>query len=169
MSKKNHDLFETECNMANSYVLNLSDNIKRSLEYNWAKGKWLGLAPLGYLNAIDSKGNAHIIIDEERAPIIKRMFEEYATGLHSAQSLLTFATHLGLTARTFRNTNRRPYPLNYNTVYEILRNPFYYGVMKVKGKLIPHIYDKIIDKKLYDRVQLILEAKSNEAIIFARV
>ena len=165
MSKKNHDLFKTECNMA----INLSDYVKRSLEYNWAKGKWLGLAPLGYLNAIDSKGNAHIIIDEERAPIIKRMFEEYATGLHSAQSLLTFATHLGLTARTFRNTNRRPYPLNDNTVYEILRNPFYYGVMKVKGKLIPHIYDKIIDKKLYDRVQLILEAKGNEAIIFARV
>lgn len=154
--------------MANSYVLSLSDNVRRSLEYNWAKGKWQGLAPLGYLNTRDNKGNAHIIIDEERAPIIKRMFEEYATGLHSAQSLLTFATHLGLTARTFGNTNRRPHPLNYNTVYEILRNPFYYGVMKVKGKLIPHIYDKIIDKKLYDRVQLILEAKSIDREFLAK-
>lgn len=85
--------------MANSYILSLSDNVRRSLEYNWSQGKWQSLAPIGYLNQKDKHGKSIIVIDEERAPIIKRLFEEYATGLHTAQSLLILACKLGLTAK----------------------------------------------------------------------
>lgn len=40
-----------------------------------------------------------------------------------------------------------------NTVYEALTNPFYYGEMCVKGELLPHIYEPIINKSLFDKVQ----------------
>lgn len=41
------------------------------------------------------------------------------------------------------------------TFNQILQNPFYYGVMKVKGQLHPHIYTPIIGKELFDACQAI--------------
>lgn len=153
--------------MANSYILSLSDNVRRSLEYNWSQGKWQSLAPIGYLNQKDKHGKSIIVIDEERAPIIKRLFEEYATGLHTAQSLLILACKLGLTAKeTYsEETPQRKRFINRTKIYEILRNPFYAGIMCVKGKFMPHIHGKIIDKKLYDQVQQIMDAKGMESEI----
>lgn len=153
--------------MANSYILSLSDNVRRSLEYNWSQGKWQSLAPIGYLNQKDKHGKSIIVIDEERAPIIKRLFEEYATGLHTAQSLLILACKLGLTAKeTYsEETPQRKRFISRTKIYEILRNPFYAGIMCVKGKLMPHIHGKIIDKKLYDQVQQIMDAKGMESEI----
>lgn len=153
--------------MANSYILSLSDNVRRSLEYNWSQGKWQSLAPIGYLNQKDKHGKSIIVIDEERAPIIKRLFEEYATGLHTAQSLLILACKLGLTAKeTYsEETPQRKRFISRTKIYEILRNPFYAGIMCIKGKLMPHIHGKIIDKKLYDQVQQIMDAKGMESEI----
>jgi len=41
---------------ARSYVLQLSDNIKRSKEQAAKKGIWMGLAPTGYLHGVNKKG-----------------------------------------------------------------------------------------------------------------
>ena len=53
--------------------------------------------------------------------------------------------------------------LNRNTFLNILRNPFYYGMMSIKGKLMPHIHGNIISKDLFDRVQEILNSKHKQA------
>ena len=150
--------------MANSYILALSDNVKRSMEFNWSQGKWQSLAPIGYLNVKDKNGKSKIIIDKKRAPIIKKLFEEYATGLHSGFSLLQLACNMGLVSK---QTNYHKSSLDYqkktfvckNTILAILRNPFYYGMMSIKGKLMPHIHGNIISKELFDRVQEILNSK----------
>ena len=139
--------------MANSYVLSLSDNVRRSLEFNWSQGKWQGYAPLGYLNIKDQDGKSKIIIDKRRAPLIKRLFEEYATGLHSAESLAILAKKLGLKTKNKKVVSR-------HSVFYMLHNPFYYGVMDIKGNLIPHIHGKIIDKELFDKVQEIIETRT---------
>lgn len=39
------------------------------------------------------------------------------------------------------------------TMTNILDNPFYYGVMKSKGKLMRHIYKPLISKELYEQCQ----------------
>ena len=85
--------------MANFQVNTMIDKVKASQTQNWAAGKWQGLAPIGYLNAKDEDRKATLIIDTERAPIIKILFEEYATGLHSLQSLWYKARELGLTSK----------------------------------------------------------------------
>lgn len=151
--------------MANSYILSLSDNVKRSMEFNWSQGKWQSLAPIGYLNVKDENGKAQIIIDKERSPIIKRLFEEYATGLHSSYSLLHFANTLGLTSKEKNHHKnsvdyKKKAPIKAVTISAILKNPFYYGMMNVKGNLMPHIHGQIIDKALFDKVQKILEERS---------
>jgi len=35
----------------------------------------------------------------------------------------------------------------------VLRNPFYYGMMRIKNELYPHKYEPLISKELFDRVQ----------------
>src|SRR5207237_8997959 len=42
-------------------------------------GRWTFLAPLGYLNAPRSSGKS-LIPDLERAPLVKRAFQDFATG-----------------------------------------------------------------------------------------
>lgn len=153
--------------MANSYILALSDNVKRSMEFNWSQGKWQALAPIGYLNIKDKEGKSQIIIDKERAPIIKKLFEEYATGLHSGFSLLQLANNMGLVSKQPNyhkesNNYKKNGFLNRNTILNILRNPFYYGMMSIKGKLMPHIHGNIISKDLFDRVQEVLDSKHKE-------
>ena len=153
--------------MANSYILALSDNVKRSMEFNWSQGKWQALAPIGYLNIKDKEGKSQIIIDKERAPIIKKLFEEYATGLHSGVSLLQLARSMGLVSKQpnyhkeSANYQKKSF-IHVNTILSMLRNPFYYGMMCIKGKLMPHIHGNIISKDLFDRVQEVLDSKHKE-------
>ena len=42
-------------------------------------GRWVFLAPIGYLNASRAIGKS-LMPDPERAPLVRRAFEEYATG-----------------------------------------------------------------------------------------
>jgi len=145
--------------LAKAYVANLTDNVKRSMDFNWKNGKWQGYAAIGYLNSKDELGKACIVIDPERAPLVKRLFEEYATGKHSLQTIEDFANEINLRVKP-RPKFPNPHPVRKNEIYKILTNPFYMGVMKINDKLIPHIYEKLIDKTLFDSVQDILEGKS---------
>lgn len=153
--------------MANAQVNNMIDKVKASQRKNWADGKWQGLCPIGYLNVRDEDRKATIVVDKERAPIIKKLFEEYATGLHSLQSIWYKARELGLISKeknhykSSPNFGKRTF-ISRNQIETILKNPFYYGMMRVKGKLIPHIYEPIISKALFDKVQEVFKSKSRE-------
>ena len=81
---------------ARSYVLQLSDNIKRSKEQAAKRGVWMGLAPTGYMHVTNEKGEKTIVLDPDRAPFIRKLFEMYATGNHSLQTLKTAAIEMGL-------------------------------------------------------------------------
>ena len=53
-------------------------NVKRGLRARCERGLWPTVAPLGYLNQkrMDKKGV--VIVDPQRAPVIKKMFEKVA-------------------------------------------------------------------------------------------
>ena len=129
------------------YVANLRDNVNRGMNYNWSIGKYQTKAPVGYLNV-----NKDIIIDEDRAPLVKKMFEMYATGRHSIKSLHKFAEEMHLCS-SHTKTNK---PLGRETIYAMLKNPFYYGEMVIRGEKMPHMYEPLIQKTLYDKVQALL-------------
>ena len=115
--------------MANFQVNTMIDKVKASQKQNWAVGKWQGLAPIGYLNTRDEDRKATLIIDTERAPIIKILFEEYATGLHSLQSLWYKARELGLTSKEKNHYEKSPKFgkrtfISRNKIEDILKNPY---------------------------------------------
>lgn len=130
--------------MAQSYTDQLSDNVKRSIRHKIANGEWCSAAPLGYLNSVDPvTGKSTIIVDPERSYFIQRLFEEYALGTCSLPELSRKAKDWGLRSRKETVVSRQ-------TVHTIIQNPFYYGVMRIKGKLHPHKYKPLITKELYD-------------------
>ena len=143
--------------MANSYIVSLSDNVKRSVRYNREHGKWQGNAPIGYLNVRDENRKANIIIDPVRGPIVRKMFEEYATGLHTLSSIQQYATQLGMTSKKKSNLGKS---ISRNSIFSLLMNPFYYGYMYNEGVLQKHIYEPLIDKELFDKVQDVMHNKS---------
>lgn len=167
---------------AKLYLTSMNRNVRRSQKHNREAGLWQGLAPIGYLNAKDERKRATLILDPERAPIIKQIFEEYATGDHSIQSVWKSALDKGFTSKEpnynprSKNFGKRC-PVSKNKIHDILTNPFYYGCMYVADeeidektkkpiktfyKKIQHAYEPIISKELFDKVQTILKSKNKE-------
>lgn len=104
-----------------------------------------GPAPIGYLNTKDENGKKTIIIDPDRGHFIKKLFEEYSTGLFSMDELVKKSKNWGLRNRKSGN------PITKAQFADILQNPFYYGVMYYNKSYFPHIYEKLISKELFDK------------------
>lgn len=167
---------------AKLYLTSMNKNVKRSQKHNREAGLWQGLAPIGYLNAKDERRKPTLILDPERAPIIKQIFEEYASGVHSLKSVWLSATEKGLISKepnyNPRSKNYGKYcPVSRNKIHDILTNPFYYGAMYVADeeidertkkpvktfyKLINHVYEPLISKELFDKVQKVLKTRKKE-------
>ena len=132
--------------MAKSYVGALADNVKRAEEKMLKEGLLPGPAPIGYLNIKNENGKKTIIIDPDRGPLIKKLFEEYATGLFSMDELVKKSKGWGL-----RNKTTAHNPITKSQFADILQNPFYYGVMYYNKDYHPHCYEKLISKELFDK------------------
>ena len=110
------------------------------------------MVPVGYINVRTPDNKADAILDMERAPYIKRLFEEYATGEYTLAELRRKTIEWG-----FTNSKGKRKHLSKSQIYTIITNPFYYGVMhhKAQNKYYPHVYEPIISKTLFDRCQAI--------------
>ena len=117
--------------IAEFYSQNLATEVKKGMGEKIKNGGTIGRAPLGYLNVrrVDDKGREErtVVLDEERAPLIKMVFEEYATGEWSLNSLAEYMTARGLTTRA---TPKIPSSAPTKTIIEkILKNPYYAGIV----------------------------------------
>jgi site-specific DNA recombinase len=145
---------------ASSYVRQLSDNVKRSKEQSVRNGEWITKAPFGYKNITLQTGKKTIVVDTENAHFVVKMFEMYATGMHSFQTIANEMNKLGL-----RNAQNNP--IGASRVEFTLKNPFYFGVMQVKGELYPHKYQPLISEALFDQVQDIMAGHNKAPVHYA--
>jgi DNA invertase Pin-like site-specific DNA recombinase len=70
--------------VAKHYVENLKEEVKKGMREKAEQGIYPGRAPLGYRNNPLTRA---IDVDSERAPIVKRIFEMYASGYFSLSTL----------------------------------------------------------------------------------
>lgn len=139
------------CSQAKLENDNKSINVKRGLKTRCEMGLWPAPAPTGYLKEKRMDRKCETLIDPDRAPIIKKMFEKVAYEKWSGKKLyhwlkfdLNFKTAAG-------NKN-----LSISNIYMILQNHFYYGVFeypKKSGIWYQGKYTPIITKELFDMVQ----------------
>jgi len=67
-----------------------------------------------------------LLADSGRAPLVRRVFEAYATGRFTKQQVLE-------QARVWGVTNRRNRPLTSQAIGMLLRNRLYAGIVDVTG------------------------------------
>jgi hypothetical protein len=107
------------------------------------------MAPIGYVN---ERGKG-IMPHPEFSGLIKKIFEQYATGNFTLKNIREKFNALGLRGKS----NNGLAVSNYQT---ILKNPIYTGMMRHNGELCEGKHEPIISKKLFDDVQEVMTRKS---------
>lgn len=157
-----HMMWNFSIMMAKAYTDNIRDNVNRSIAHKIRLGQWIAKAPIGYLNAKDENGRSTVIIDTVRAPLVKKMFEEYAAGITTLSEMANKTKKWGLTNKSGNKTW-----LQKSKIHEILNNPFYYGQMRIKGELHDHCYEQLISKKLFDACQAVMKGWNKKPFKYA--
>lgn len=125
------------------YSINLSEEVNRGMLEALSRGKCVNSYPLGY-KMIDKQ----LIINEETAPIIRRIYAEFIGG----KNMLPIARDLN--ADGYRTLYGKPF--ENRTIEYILRNPIYKGYLRyTPGKGSKHHYhnvEPIIYKGLHDAI-----------------
>jgi site-specific DNA recombinase len=116
-----------------------------------------GKVPLGYLNKREWDGAndiRYVDIDVDRAPLVQWAFAAYSTGDWSIKALEKELYRRGLRSRP---TRKRPAGRVSTTVlWEMLKNPYYVGVVEFKGVKYEGTHPTFISLELYDKVQEVL-------------
>lgn len=122
-------------------------------------GGTLGKAPLGYINTlerVEGREFRGIAVDQERAPFVQLAFKMFDEGDVSMEDIADTLADRGLETRP---TARRPAgPVSTSKISSMLRDPYYVGDITYKGEKFEGRHPAIIDRELFDRVQLRLEA-----------
>lgn len=145
--------------LAQYYSNAISDNTKRALEQKRRNGEWTGPVRLGYLNVPlneENRTRKTIIIDPDRGHLITEMFDKYATGNYSLETIRKEMTTKGL-------KSLKGFKLSKSVVENILKDSFYCGIAisKKYGKYA-HIYPKLIDKTTFDKCQEVREGRKKK-------
>lgn len=106
-----------------------------------------GPAPIGYINR-SYAGVKEMVLDEERAPIIKELFERSGLMNQSGRTIKDWLDSSGFTTKAGKQ-------LSLSQIYRILTNPFYYGYFKYPddGPLYKGLHTPIITKELFNNVR----------------
>jgi len=182
------------------YLEDLSDNIKSVLRNKMKQGYYIGSTALyGYIKDPSKKG--HIIIDEEAAEVVREVFSLYDQGYGKttiAQMLnerkipnpTEYKRIKGIAYKTPQHKSGTLW--KYFAISDMLINPMYIGCMvqgryesvsyksklnkprpKDKWIIVENTHEPIIDKDLWERVQLKIKSAYRpfatvEAGLFAR-
>ena len=148
---KSHEkfIFGIKALMAKNYIDNLSEESRKGMLEKAEQGLYPSLAPLGYKNVeLKNNGKSHKIlqVDDQRAPIIQKLFRLYATGDYSIVQLMKLVYDEGL-----RNKNGGK--VGKSAIHKILNNIIYYGEFKWNDKIYQGTHPALISKEIFNAVQ----------------
>lgn len=131
-----------------------AEKTMRVIKAKILSGFYCSRAPLGYKNTRDENDKGVILLDKQRAPLIKEIFDLYATSNHSVAEITDIINEKGL--KSFYGGR-----LHESKIHYILNNPFYYGKIKWGGMEVEKgVHQPLIDKKTFDACQAIMKAYS---------
>lgn len=137
--------------IAAHYSRNLRDEVRKGMVGRLKQGYLPFAAPVGY---VDNGGGKEKTIDPLKGPLVRDLFELYATGLYGFDELRLEMFRRGLRSSTGK-------PLVRDRLTLILNNPFYYGLIKLKrtGETFMGNHRPLIAKRLFDRCQVVLHKR----------
>lgn len=130
---------------AEYYSENLSQNVKRGNYDSALELKTLGMRVLGLRKGADGRFE----IDPRTAPIVKRIFEEYARG-ERAKDIID-----RLNSDGFKTSHNGKF--NKNSIRRILQNEKYIGVYEYKDIRVENAIPPIVSRDLFNKCQKLVE------------
>ncbi len=152
------------CSQAKLENDNKSQNVKRGLRARVEMGLWPCRPPTGYSKFKRMDQKCESVIDTERAPYIKQMFEKIGYDGWSGRKVFQWLKD----EVDFKTENNMH--LSLGNIYKILENHFYYGRFeypKNSGNWYNGAHEPLITRDLFDLVQTniksnVLEPRSKQ-------
>lgn len=145
-------------------------NVKRGLQARCEMGLWPTVAPLGYLNQKLMDKKCQLLLDPQRAPVIKKIFEKVAYEHYSGRKIYHW---LRYELNFYTRGNK---PLTLAGVYRTLDNPFYYGVFEYpvkSGNWYTGKHNPIITQEVFEKAQAWLKrdkiVRENKEFAFTKL
>ena len=187
LDTNNNEIAPFKAIINDMYSRDNSKKIRAALHSMQDDGKWVGgCTPLGYMQ--DPKDKNHLVINEEEAPIVRKIFKWAGEGMSTYHIRERLIAEKVPTAQMLRN--RRPTKRNSDaskglwstkTVQGILTNQLYTGDMvqnrrsrisykirkvvhnsKEDWKIVRNTHEAFIDRREFNRIQKVI-ASSNRS------
>ena len=126
--------------MGQYYSEELSQKVRRGMNETRQKGNFTG----GHLLYGYSVENKKVVIDEEKAEIVRYIFEQYSIGVYVEDIIAE------LTAKGVYNRGK---PFARNTVYKMLKNEKYSGIYRIRDEVFENMYPQIVTPNIFEIVR----------------
>lgn len=180
IKSSNNDMIQFKTLINDWYSKDISKKVRSGVWARKEKGLYLGsLAPYGYIK--DSKNKNQLIIEPERAKIIKRIFNMYDSGIRMSEIAKILKQDKVFCPGYYDYGGSRSgddYKWRSEAIKRILQNKVYIGhteygkklnlsykskkvklVPRQEWKIVEDTHEAIIDKELFDKVQEIIKNK----------
>lgn len=124
-------------------------NVKRGIRAKCEMGWRPGMPPIGYWNRAMA-GVKDIVVDPDRGHIVTEMFDRVAKNGDSGRTIKRWFDKTGMTTRAGKG-------VTLSQIYQMLKNPFYYGEFEFpigSGNWYEGKHKPLITKELFNKVQL---------------
>lgn len=171
------------------YISDLSENVRATLSSKRRQGLWVGaFAPYGYIK--DPNDKNHLIVDEEAAQVVRRVFSLYMSGMGIA-SIARRLNEDGVPNPTaYRRSHGQPYKSSHGecsdvwqtySISRMISNEVYIGSVvqgmsenvsykstkkrrkaRSEWDIVENVHEPIIDRETFDSVQRIRAFKPKQ-------
>ncbi|HEY4364941.1 MAG TPA: recombinase family protein [Bryobacteraceae bacterium] len=143
----------TLASMASFFTEQMAVDIRGGIERRVREGWFANVAPYGYRN-IRENGRGHVVVHERNGPNVTRLFELFATGTHTIDSVCETMRNEG---RVYRDSSPK-FPRA--SVYTVLRDRAYIGEVQWKGQYYAGKHPPLVEHATFQKVQALLGVKT---------
>ena len=141
--------------IAEFYSRNLANEVIKGISQKARSGGTVARAPLGYRNVrnVDELGREvrSVVVDEDRAPLIKWAFERYARGDTTIRIVAEELEARGLT--TLGTPSRPSRPIYTSQLNKMFMNPYYKGEIHYQGAIYEGRHEALVPAGTWQQVQ----------------
>ncbi|MBI1331272.1 MAG: hypothetical protein GC165_00160 [Armatimonadetes bacterium] len=153
-----------EAASATQFSLDHSKVVRRGMDGSFRSGGCIHAAPQGYRNARDQlnlkKGTVEVDLD--RFDMIQRAWKLMLTGSYTVSEVRrTLNGSWGYRTRKTKKGGMRP--ISYSGIYQVLKNPFYAGFVRVKGEWVAGRHEPMVTLAEFEQVQVLISKNSFSA------
>lgn len=160
------------CNPTDKFTLSLflsvakfendvrAKNTSSGMQNKKSKGATTNLAPFGYKNCWDKKGQKWVEPDGENFYLVQKVWQLYATGNYSVPEIVEEWNRMGVTLIDYKNDTRSSPSIS--AYRGMFRNQYYLWKVPVRdektkaNRWIEWEHEAMISQELFDKVQLVL-------------